>query len=67
MKGICLCCIQNYGLKRFLASSGQKITCAECLAHDVLGVPEEKISELLREYLNTIRIKSDIIWPVINI
>ena len=52
MKGICLGCVQNYGLKQFLASSAEKIICAECMAQGVLGVAENNISRLLREYFN---------------
>jgi hypothetical protein len=52
MKGICLSCIQNYGLRQFLASSGCKIECLECRARDALGIPDDHISGLLRDYFN---------------
>ena len=35
MKGICLSCIQNYGLRRFLTSASKDVECAECGAENV--------------------------------
>lgn len=52
MRGICLCCIQNYGLKQFLTSSAEEIVCAECRAENVLGTPEAGLPAQLYKYFN---------------